>query len=162
MRVQVGRDHFAEIDEEDLPLVLPYKWLLHTTKTARATQKYAKAIDRRDGKTTTIYMHRLVLRAKQGSYVDHIDHNGLNNKKSNLRECTNSQNMANSRWPVGKSGYRGVCFYKPEGTWRARISVNGKEKTLGYRRTPEEAARLYDIAAREQFGDFAITNFQGA
>lgn len=162
MRIPVGRNHFAEIDDEDLPLVLPYKWILHTTKTARSTNFYAVAIERIDGATKSIYMHRLILGAAKGSYVDHIDHDGLNNRKSNLRKCSNSQNMANSRWPVGKSGFRGVSSGRKEGTWRASISVDGKQKFLGHRGTPEEAACLYDAAAIAYFGEFAVTNFKGA
>jgi len=159
MRIAVGPDHFAVIDDEDASLVLPFRWHLHKSKTPRSLNLYAAALDRSQGLIKTIYMHRLILGTASGVFVDHIDHNGLNNSRSNLRECSNSQNMANSRWPVGKSGYRGVSFYKPEGTWKARISINGKEKTLGYRKTPDAAARLYDDAARVHFGEFAITNF---
>ncbi len=145
----------ALVDDEDYDRAMTLNWHAHKSVTKNHVQWYASA--RIDGKT--IYLHRFLLCAPEGMQVDHRDHDGLNNCRSNLRLCTQTQNNGNKRSRVGVSGFRGVCFYPPCGTWQARISISNKSKTLGFRRTPEEAARLYDMAARDHFGEFATLNF---
>lgn len=105
-------------------------------------------------------MHREIMVAPSGQYVDHVNGNKLDNRRENLRMCSNSQNMANRRAPrVNRSGFKGVHFFKRDGTWRAAITQDYKTKHIGYYATPEEAARAYDIKARELFGEFAQLNF---
>ena len=84
------------------------------------------------------------------------DHNGLNNQRSNLRPCSQGQNNGNSRQRVGRSGFRGVYLKKETLRWAACISPH---RHLGTYSTPEEAARAYDEAAIERFGEFATLNF---
>lgn len=84
------------------------------------------------------YLHRAVLKPRVGMYPDHVNRNGLDNRRSNLREATASQNQANSRTPTGASGVRGVRFHK--GRWEARIQVGGVPCRLGSFATKEEAA----------------------
>lgn len=91
--------------------------------------------------------------------VDHIDGNGLNNRRNNMRPATNSQNNANSRQRLGLSGYRGVARHKPTGLWQAYIQVGGKRKSCGYYRDVVAAARARDKAARAAHGEFARLNF---
>ena len=102
-------------------------------------------------------MHRFIMNATKGMEVDHIDHNGLNNQKSNLRNCTKKENTRNRR-AYGKSQYRGVDFHK--GQMRARIGCNGQSIHIGYFKTEKEAALVYDLKAKELFGDFAYLNFK--
>lgn len=91
--------------------------------------------------------------------VDHIDGNGLNNRRSNLRPATVSQNNANSRARLSISGYRGVARHKPTGLWQAYIHADGKHRSCGYFRDVVEAARARDLAAFKHFGEFARLNF---
>jgi AP2 domain len=92
---------------------------------------------------------------------DHIDGNGLNNQRSNLRPATASQNCINRRtW--GRSAYRGVSWFKLYSKWNAAISYQRKSRNLGYFASEEDAARAYDAAARELHGAFARLNFPDA
>lgn len=106
-------------------------------------------------------LHRMLLRPPADMVVDHINGDRLDNRRANLRVCTQTENLANGKpHRDGKSKYRGVCFRKREGTWRAQISLGGqKSKYLGQYPTEEEAAMAYDHAARERYGDFARLNF---
>lgn len=103
-------------------------------------------------------MHRLILSAPKNLEVDHKNGNTLDNRRSNLRLCTRSQNAANIPTNRAKSGLRGVYFSKQKNKWKATITEGGREKHLGYFLDKESAARAYDKAAEESFGDFARLN----
>jgi hypothetical protein len=107
-----------------------------------------------------VYLHRLLMNAVQTQQVDHANGNSLDNRRENLRFCTSSQNSQNRR-RTSTSGFKGVSLkprYKSK-PWEANIKVAGKLKYLGRFQTPEEAAKAYDSAARDMFGEFAHTNF---
>jgi hypothetical protein len=99
-------------------------------------------------------LHRVIL-GEVPSDTDHVDHNGLNNRRNNLRPCTQNQNNGNSRQRVGVSGFRGVHIVNETGRWAAAIA----HQRIGTFTTPEEAARAYDAAAVAHFGEFATLNF---
>ena len=101
-------------------------------------------------------MHRVILNAPPGREVDHINRNGLDNRRSNLRLATHAQNEANKP-PRGE--YKGAYWCKKSGRWRASIRVDGRLRHMGRFATREEAARVYDDAALEAFGEFAYLNF---
>lgn len=106
-------------------------------------------------------MHREILGLKKGDgkEADHINGNGLDNRIENLRTCTRQQNMMNCRSPLWKkNGYKGVSVHKTTGLWRARINFNGKEYSLKYHKTKEDAALAYNKKALELFGQFAKLN----
>jgi len=94
-----------------------------------------------------------------GMVVDHIDGNGLNNAKANLRICTFAQNIRNSKIRVGcSSKYKGVCWDKKASNWRARIMINGRLTSLGSFDSEESAGMAYDTAAISNYGEYASTN----
>ncbi len=143
---------YAIVDAEDYDRLSSYKWC--AVKERR--NWYAKTL-RRNG--SPLSMHRLITREPKGLFVDHIDHNGLNNRKSNLRHCTNAENSRNMR-PYGKtSRYKGVCWHKGSKKFVAQITFKGKKIWLGYFKDEIAAAKAYDKKARELFGEFAYLNF---
>lgn len=107
-----------------------------------------------------VTLHRHVLNFPQSAEVDHKNHDTLDNRISNLRPCTSRQNQANRRKTANTSSrFRGVCWDGTHQIWQVHIRINSVQKTLGYRRDEEAAARLYDIVAIQQFGVFAQLNF---
>ena len=101
-----------------------------------------------------VYLHQRLMGMEKG--VDHINGDGLDNRRKNLRSCSAQQNVANRRKSLGKSSrFKGVCKYRTG--WRAVIR-HGKPIWLGVYSTEVEAAKVYDAAATELFGEFALTN----
>lgn len=108
---------------------------------------------------TPYLAHQLAWAIYYGEFIPFIDHKNLihsDNKISNLRECTKSQNQHNRTVNTNNtSGYKGVCFHRQNGKWRAYIVLNWKQKHLGLFDTPEEAHRAYCVAANVMHGEFA-------
>lgn len=172
--IQLTQGKKAIIDDIDYLLVSQFKW--HFRKSGRTNGKngyaehsqydpklYRKA--RQEGHTRynkkAIFMHNLILKPKQDFQVDHINRNGLDNRRSNLRIGTVSQNYANfPKKQNTKSKYRGVSFLKRiEGKpWQASTTVNGKLAYIGVYKTEKEAALAYNKAAKKFFGEFAQLN----
>lgn len=96
---------------------------------------------------------------RKGSHIDHIDHDGFNNRIANLREATRSENFRNHRRAPGVSGFVGVTWHAANKRWRATIWNNGKRIECGLFKTQEEAARARDVAATLEYGEFARLNF---
>lgn len=142
------RGKWALIDAADWPLVRPHKWCAQHI----SGQWYATAWI--EGKRWL--MHRLLLNEPQGLYVDHIDGDGLNNARSNLRPATNAQNQVNRRGPNRGSttGILGVSK-APYGRYQVHISAGGKPKYVGTFRTAEEALAARIEAERIHYGEFA-------
>lgn len=139
------------VDEIDIDLVSPHKW--YANKFPHTTYATASI------NGATVYLHRFLLRPEKGIEVDHINHDGLDNRRSNLRLCTRSQNMANSRVVAKSTGFRGAYADPKNYRFRAEIRANGKRIRLGSFRTAESAAKAYDEAAARLFGEFAQLNF---
>ena len=106
-------------------------------------------------------MHREVLGVFDDKLVDHQNHNGLDNRRSNLRIATPKENGWNRRKTTAfsTSRYKGVCWSKKEHKWHAQIKENGRQTTIGYFDDETEAARAYDTKAKELYGQFAALNF---
>jgi hypothetical protein len=160
-------------DAEDHDKVSTYRWHVNKDNKKNKDKFYVVShycsdsewVKRSDHpslrrKRHTISIHRLVMDAPKGMYVDHINGNALDNRKSNLRLCTNAQNCRNTGpYLNNKSGYRGVCWHKRDKQWRAQIKHNGKVIWIGGYQDKEEAARAYDNKALELQGEFANLNF---
>lgn len=112
-----------------------------------------------NGKTTRIYMHRFILDAPKGSYVDHINGDRLDNRKENLRIATNAQNIRNSALKSSNSsGFKGVSWRADKNKWQAKITYNYRQKHLGLFSSKREAAIAYNEAAKRYHGTFAKIN----
>jgi hypothetical protein len=142
----------ALIDDEDYDLVIGYNW---RSLRGRNGCVYVRA--KRKGKT--ILLHRLVMDPAEGQFVDHRNGNGLDNRRSNLRLATPSQNQGNKTARWGCSAYRGVTRRKRGRKWQAVIRIGSVIKPLGSFDSEEDAARAYDAAALAHWGEFAALNF---
>lgn len=127
----------------------------------RPRTTYVTAHRRRPaGTLTTVLLHRLLLNPPDGVQVDHVNRDGLDNRRANLRTCTQSQNMANSPPQPGcSSEFKGIYWNKTKSKWRARgRDLDGKKRHLGYFVDELEAARSYDVHAATTWGEFAWLN----
>lgn len=152
--ITLTKGYEAVIDAVDVHLVDGFNW---SAITPRPGGVYARRNNLTAcGKRTAVYMHREILGHPAGFDVDHIDGNGLNNKRENLRIATVSQNAYNSLTPKNNtSGYKGATFHNRFGRWIAKISAEGKSHHLGYFDTPEEAHAAYCEASKRLHGEFA-------
>jgi len=144
--------YVALVDDEDFDSLNSFLW--YTQKHGNTF--YAGRKITINGKLTAQYMHGVIL---NGKGIDHIDHNGLNNQKANLRLCTQRENQMNRSKSINKSSvYKGVYFYKRTGKWKAQIAINGKNIHLGYFASEVEAAKAYNDKAIAFFCEFANLN----
>jgi hypothetical protein len=153
--VPLSQGLFAAVDDEDYERVNAFNW---SAQRAERTH-YAVRKIRIDGKPYMQKMHRFILNLPAWRpFVDHIDHNGLNNQKANLRQLTTSQNAQNKRKPrTGKtSPYKGVRAHT--GKFQAQIKHNGKWMYIGRYTDDADAARAYNKRALELFGEYACLN----
>lgn len=150
---------FSKVDDADYKSLSKYKW--HYSKD----KSHGYAVRGQGQKT--IYMHRELMLPGLGMVVDHVNNDGLDNTRSNLRVCTSSQNNAN-RVPTAKSGFKGVYEWINKGItyWRVDMfqKVKGKNKRVycKYHKNPIDAAIDYNRKAVELYGSFAKLNVIGA
>lgn len=150
--IPLSKGQVALVDEEDYERVSQLAW--HAQWNKYTQSYYAKHNYRAAGTEKSIFMHSFLM----GTKADHENHDTLDNRRSNLRPATYAQNAANRRLRRDSaSGYKGVSRHGLR--WRAKIQCEGKRIHLGMFDDPIDAAKAYDIAAKEIFGEFAHLNF---
>lgn len=157
--IPLTQGFFAVVDDEDFDDLMQYRWQIHKMRSCY----YAKRGVFENGKSRNITMqaHLLgVLKTHDRAFqIDHKNGNGLDNRRENIRICSYSQNQMNRKNTSGKtSKYKGVNFYR--GKYISRIKLNYKEIRIGSFRLEIDAAKAYDIKAKELFGEFASLNFE--
>lgn len=150
--------HKITLDEQALELYQKHKWTFKNTKHTSYLYRHVYVNGK---KYKTNMFHRELLQCTdRKEVIDHINGDGLDNRKNNIRICTQAQNMSNQKKQIRatSSKYKGVKFDKSRNLWHARIKPNSKEIFLGRFDSEHAAAIAYNIAAKKYFGDFANIN----
>ena len=150
--ISLTQGKFALVDDEDFAYLNQWKWSTHSNGYAIRSEN-----------RKMVYMHRLIVNALDGMDIDHINGDGLDNRRSNLRICSHMQNMRNMKsHKDGSSKYKGVCWHQAAKKWVVSIyvDVNGKGKNihLGLYKKEIDAAIAYNLAAVQYYGKFAKLN----
>lgn len=153
--IQLTRKKVALVDSQDYEQLNQWSWYANSNSPHLWYACRRKQVDK---KRTLFLMHRVILNAPRHLQVDHINGNGLDNTRANLRLCTQSQNLHNQRTVFGSSKYKGVYWNKFGKQWRAHIGIDGKVVHLGYFRSEKQAALAYDNIVIKIIGKFAYTN----
>ena len=165
--IELTQGQVALVDDEDFERINAVSW--YTMRASTGTGCVARYYAVRNfrvrpgrhpkGRQNRIWMHHLILEKKPGYEIDHIDANGLNNCRDNLRYVTHSENLMNVRKTTRPkhSIYKGVSFF--DGKWTAQIRINNHLHFLGSYKIEEDAAKAYDIKAKELFGEYGRMNF---
>jgi hypothetical protein len=155
-RIPLTQGRFAKVDPEDYPWLAQFRWHGKTNATA----VYAVRTVTEDGRTRRIYMHRQIMNTPDHLVCDHVNHDGLDNRSANLRNCTPAQNNANRRpRRATSSRYIGVAWDRARRKWAAHVKKDGRQRNLGLFEDEIAAARARDAAAKKLHGAFAKLNF---
>jgi hypothetical protein len=150
--IDLASGHRLIFDDQDETLVLSHRWYAHHT----AKTVYARGYRKGDRKGGLVYLHRLLVQPAPGADVDHINGDGLDNRRANLRAASRTQNNANRR--IFRAAGKGAYFDRQTGRWRAEISHQGRVHKLGRFPSRSSALAAYDAAATKLFGEFALIN----
>jgi hypothetical protein len=166
-RIPLTQGKFAIVDPDDYERLRRYRW--HVNKSAHTYYAVHSLTNGKNAPRKNLQMHNLVIDVPPGMYCDHINHNGLDNRKANLRPASRTQSVWHRRkfirrTPGGfnkpsRSKYKGVDWAADMSRWRARIRANGKRISLGLFPDEVQAAKAYDRAAKKYHGEFAVLNF---
>ena len=144
------------INDEDFDLLNQWKWFVFSNNQGNF---YAGRHEWIEGRNKRILMHRVILRAPEGWYVDHRNHQTLDNQRINLRICSNRQNQHNCVLRKdSSSGFKGVSWDANRKKYQAQIKLNGRTAFLGRFNDLKEAAKAYNDAALQHHGEFACLN----
>ena len=142
------------VDDEDFEIVGRFKWY-----ALKDGNHFYAVRNKKPSGTGTIWMHRIIMDCPKGKDVDHINRNGLDNRKGNLRVCTRGENLANTfTYKNNKSGFKGVSWYKKRNLWIAHITTNHKGITLGYFKDKYDAAKAYNESSLKYHKEFSVLN----
>ena len=156
-KIYLGESEWAILDQQDYYTFGNFKWSLG----GNGKKFYAvRGVKDEIGEIKIVRLHRQIIEAPDGLLVDHRNGNGLDNRRTNLRIATQSQNMQNrQKRKNSTSRFIGVWFVKNKNRWESRITYQGKRIWLGRFDNEIEAAKTYDAAARKYHGEFARLNF---
>jgi hypothetical protein len=159
--IPLTRNKFAIVDAADYERLTGFNWSARYGTHTWYAVRCARVGER--SKRHLVWMHNVILPPPRGKIVDHFNHNGLDNRKTNLRVATRGQNTCNCRKRKGcSSRFKGVSFHKNRRGrkhWDGYINVNSRRISLGRFMTEAEAARAYDEAAKKYHKEFARLNF---
>lgn len=145
--IPLNKGKEALVDDEDFDMLSRYHWYCDVHGYVRTSTPYK------------MYMHRLIMNPPKNMQIDHSDNNRLNNQRSNLRICSESQNRMNAQLrKTSKSGYKGVSWTTEKQRWKVQLRKDGKNVVSKYFQDKHEAARYYNQKAIEFFGDYAWLN----
>lgn len=157
--LELDRGYCSLVDEDDLPTLGVLSWFLKEKGNSYAIA--AAHLPGSGGRAQAVPMHRFLMKPKGDQWIDHRNGDPLDNQRSNLRLCSPAQNAGNrKKHPRSTTGFTGVSYRADKNLYRAKIG-GGKQRVfhLGYFRLAEDAARAYDVAALERYGEFARLNF---
>ena len=155
----MAQPRYAKVDPADYKRLRGYEWLARKGKNSFYARRHVPV--GKGKKESLIYLHQEVIQVPEGMVIDHINHDGMDNRSANVRVATYSQNLYHRKKRSGAkySKYKGVCWKKESRKWVARIGFQKKEVHLGYFTSEIDAARAYDDAAKNYHGEFACLNF---
>ena len=154
--IELTQGKQAIVDDADYALLSKYKWC--TRRTCNGSLYAVRTCYSEEG-SISVPMHRVITSCPDDKVVDHVNHNGLDNRRENLRVCTVSQNAQNSLPRRRSSKFKGVHWHTRDRKWVAKIKFEGKSTFIGCFTDEVKAARAYDIKAIELHGEFACPNF---
>jgi len=157
-RIELTQNKYAVVDDDDFERINQYKW---QADFSHGNWRARRSIQKINGKRVPLYMHQVIISCPKGFEIDHRNHNGLDNRKCNLRTCTQAENQHNRRIQQQRkttSQYKGVYWHKRDKIWGAMIRLNNKQIHLGNFLNETEAAKAYNRKAKELFGEFAYLN----
>lgn len=151
--ISLTQGQFTTVDDATYEWASKFRW---SAERRRNTFYATRNIRLPDGRRTTQYLHREIMKADEGVEVDHRDGDGGNNLPENLRTCSHAENARNRpKTCLNASGHKGVSFKRDVGKWRAQIGVGGRvSKFLGCFDTVEQASAAYKAAAEKHHGEF--------
>ena len=155
----MAQPQYAKVDPSNYKRLRKYEWLSKKGKNSFYARR--RVPTGKGGKQTLVYMHQEVIKVAKGMLVDHINHDGMDNREANLRAATHSQNLYHRKKGSGttQSKYKGIYWRKKNRKWQALITFEKKRIYLGFFRSEIDAAKAYDHAAIKYHGEFASLNF---